>query len=47
MWHSLNLPPNYLFCDGSVYNTLIYARLFQVLGTNTTPNLTNRFVRGW
>ena len=48
MFSSLsNLPSSYLICDGSVYNTSTYPTLFTILGINTTPNLSDQFIRGY
>lgn len=46
-FHSLSIPPNYLLCDGAVYDTNTYASLFAVLGVNVTPDLRGVFIRGW
>lgn len=46
-YHSTTIPVNYLFCDGSVFDSLVYPALFDKLGTNTLPDLRGAFVRGW
>ena len=41
---SATLGSPYLLCDGKVFDSNIYSSLFEVLGTNTTPNLSGRFI---
>ena len=36
----------YLYCDGSSFSTIAYPKLYAVLGTNTLPDLRNRFLQG-
>lgn len=42
-------PEGWLFCDGRAYDPTIYPELAKVLsamGTHTTPNITNKYLRG-
>ncbi len=39
-------PTNWLLCDGTGFDSLVYPLLATVLGTPTTPNLVDRFVKG-
>lgn len=36
----------YLYCDGSIYDTAKYPKLYNILGTNQLPDLRNRFLEG-
>lgn len=36
----------YLYCDGSNYDISKYPKLYKVLGTNTLPDLRDRFLQG-
>ena len=40
------VPDGYLLCNGSVFSKLNYPELYELLGTNTTPNLVNKFLMG-
>jgi len=48
------VPPNFLFCDGTLYSTTTYSRLFSLIGYNyggsngmfATPNFVSRFPIG-
>lgn len=36
----------YLYCDGSTFSASLYPKLYNILGTNTLPDLRSRFLEG-
>lgn len=44
---SLSIPPNYLICDGSQFNSATYGALCGILGQDYVPDLRGMFIRGW
>ena len=46
MWPGANLPPGYLFCDGTSFSQQDYPELFSVLNQAKTPDLRDHFIRG-
>ena len=40
------VPDGFLLCNGSVFSKINYPELYELLGTNTTPNLVNKFLMG-
>lgn len=36
----------YLYCDGSIYDTAKYPKLYTILGTNQIPDLRGKFLQG-
>ena len=46
MFPSLNLPKDYLLCNGDEFHIETYSELAQILGSDRLPNMTNRFPRG-
>lgn len=45
-WPTVTPPPGWLICDGNPFDPLVYPELARVLGKNTTPDLTDEFLRG-
>jgi len=39
-------PANYMFCNGQAFDKNTYPELYQILGTNTLPNLSGKFLLG-
>lgn len=46
MYYGNTAPEGYLVCDGSMFDEHKYPLLKALLGKNTTPNLSNQFIRG-
>ena len=44
---TLTIPKTHLLCDGSTFDKLVYPDLFKFLGSDKTPDLRDKFVRGW
>ena len=44
---TLTIPKTHLLCDGSTFDKLVYPDLFAFLGSDKTPDLRDKFVRGW
>lgn len=42
-----SLPDGYLLCNGSIFSSTAYPKLYSVLGSAYTPNLSGRFVVGY
>lgn len=42
-----SIPDSFHLCDGSVFDAGLYSELYDVLGTNTLPDLRGAFLRGW
>lgn len=45
-WVSQKEADCYLYCDGSSFNTTVYPKLYAVLGTDTLPDIRDRFLEG-
>lgn len=41
------IPDSFHLCDGSLFDAGLYSELYDVLGTNTLPDLRGVFLRGW
>ena len=45
-WPTSTPPAGWLLCDGSQFDENVFPELFALLGKNTTPNLSDQFIRG-
>lgn len=41
------VPHSHLVCDGSTFDKALYPQLFGFLGSDTLPDLRDKFLRGW
>ena len=39
-------PLNWLICNGNTFDETVYPELYEILGSNTLPNLVGRFIKG-